>query len=82
MTTETLFSTDRSLRFKIIRPVYEILTVNDAAAEYFEPLEAISSSSQVVRFFGFLGKDTDFFCTILEMVNYDRFNAVSMVYFP
>jgi len=30
MTTQTLFTTDEPLRFKIIRPVYETLTVNDA----------------------------------------------------
>jgi hypothetical protein len=29
--------------------------VNDTAAQYFEPLEAISSSSHVVRLFDFLG---------------------------
>jgi DNA repair protein RadC len=58
MTTETLFSNDKPLRFKIIRPVYETLTVNDAAAQYFEPREAISSSSHVVRLFDFLGRET------------------------
>jgi hypothetical protein len=57
MTTETLFrNDDQPIRFKIIRPVYEVLTVNDAAAQYFEPLEAISSSSHVVRLFDFLGR--------------------------
>jgi DNA repair protein RadC len=58
MTTKTLFSNDEPLRFKIIRPVYETLTVNDNAAQYFEPLEAISSSSHVVRLFDFLGRET------------------------
>jgi hypothetical protein len=41
MTSETLFTDDQPIRFKIIRPVYETLTVNDNAAQYFEPLEAI-----------------------------------------
>jgi DNA repair protein RadC len=58
MTTETLFTNDQPLRFKIIRPVYETLTVNDNSAQYFEPREAISSSSQVVRLFDFLGRET------------------------
>ena len=58
MTTETLFPNDQPLRFKIIRPVYETLTVNDAAAEYFEPLEAISSSAHVTRLFDFLSRET------------------------
>ena len=58
MTPETLLTDDQPLRFKIIRPVYEVLTVNDAAAEYFEPLEAIYSSSHAVRLFDFLGRET------------------------
>ena len=58
MNTETLFTNDQPLRFKIIRPVYETLTVNDAAAEYFEPLEAFSSASHVVHLFDFLGRET------------------------
>ncbi|NOR50900.1 MAG: hypothetical protein GQ530_07725 [Desulfuromonadales bacterium] len=58
MTTETLFPNDEPLRFKIIRPVYKTLTVNDAAAEYFEPLEAISSSAHVTRLFEFLSRET------------------------
>ena len=58
MTSEMLLTNDQPLRFKIIRPVYEVLTVNDKAAEYFEPLEAISSSAHVVRLFDFLGRKT------------------------
>jgi len=58
MTTDTLFRNDQPLRFKIIRPVYETLTVNDAAAEDFEPTEAISSSAHVIGLFDFLGRET------------------------
>lgn len=58
MTTDTLFTNDAPLRFKIIRPVYETLTVNDAAAEYFEPREAISSSTHVISLFNFLSRET------------------------
>ena len=58
MTSETLFTDDHPLLFKIIRPVYETLTVNNNAAEDFEPLEAITSSSHVVRLFDFLGRET------------------------
>lgn len=39
MTSEMLLTNKQPLRFKIIRSVYEVLTVNDAAAEYFEPLK-------------------------------------------
>jgi DNA repair protein RadC len=58
MTTETLFRNDKPLRFKIIRPVYETSTLNDAVAHYFEPLDAISSSDHVVLLLDFLGRET------------------------
>ena len=56
MTIDKLFTDDEPLRFKIIKPVYETLTVNDAAVEYFEPLVAITSSAHVTRLFDFLGR--------------------------
>jgi DNA repair protein RadC len=46
----------KSLRFKIIRPVYETLTVNDQAAQYQDT--HLSSSRDVARLFDFLGKET------------------------
>ena len=58
MTSEMLLTNDQPLRFKIIRPVYETLTVNDNAAQYFDPLEAISSSAHVIRLFDFLRRET------------------------
>ena len=58
MTTDTSLNNDQPLRFKVIRPVYEVLTVNDKAAEYFEPREAISSSAHVIRLFDFLRRET------------------------
>jgi DNA repair protein RadC len=58
MTSETLFINSEPLRFKIIRPVYETLTVNDAEAEYFEPTKTISSSAQVISLFDFLSRET------------------------
>ena len=58
MTSEMLLTNEQPIRFKIIRPVYETLTVNDAAAQYFEPLEAISSSAHVIRLFDFLRRET------------------------
>ena len=57
MNTEILFTDDHPLRFKIIRPVYETLTVNDKSAQCFEPLEAITSSSHVVRLFDLLSRE-------------------------
>ena len=49
MTIETLFeeSDSQPIRFKIIRPVYEVLTVGDQAAEYFQDTGALTSSAEV-----------------------------------
>ena len=46
----------KPLRFKIIRPVYETLTVNDQNAEYQDA--HLSSSREVVKLFGFLSQET------------------------
>ena len=41
MTTETLLTDDHPLRFKIIRPVYEVLTVNECKGH--PPLHVVRS---------------------------------------
>ena len=46
------------IRFKIIRPVYESLTVGDKAAEYFQDTGAITSSAEVNARFAFLREET------------------------
>jgi hypothetical protein len=58
MTTKTLFSNDQPLRFKIIRPVYETLTVNNNAGKYFEPREAITFIVPRCPSVRFLGRET------------------------
>jgi DNA repair protein RadC len=46
----------KTIRFKIIRPVYETLTVNDQNAQYQDA--HLSSSREVVRLFDFLSRET------------------------
>ena len=46
----------KHLRFKIIRPVYETLTVNDQNAQYQDA--HLSSSMEVVKLFDFLSRPT------------------------
>ncbi|MGK2907531.1 MAG: JAB domain-containing protein [Desulfuromonadales bacterium] len=46
----------KSIRFKIIRPVYETHTVNDQNARYLDA--HLSSSRDVVRLFDFLSRET------------------------
>ena len=47
---------EKPISFKIIRPVYETLTVNDQNAQYQDA--HLSSSREVVRLFDFLGRET------------------------
>ena len=56
MTSETLLTNEQPIRFKIIRPVYETLTVNDQNAQYQDA--QLSSSTEVVRLFDFLARET------------------------
>jgi DNA repair protein RadC len=60
MTIETLFeeSDYQPIRFKVIRPVYEVLTVGDKAAEYFHDPRAITSSAEVSARFASLRRET------------------------
>ncbi len=46
----------KPIRFKIIRPVYETLTVNDQNAQYQDA--HLSSSRDVIRLFDFLSRET------------------------
>ena len=60
MTIESLFeeSDSQPIRFKVIRPVYEVLTVGDRAAEYFQGSEALTSSAEVSARFASLREET------------------------
>jgi DNA repair protein RadC len=60
MTIESLFeeSDFKPIRFKIIRPVYEVLTIGDQAAEYFQGSGAITSSAEVSARFASLRTET------------------------
>jgi len=60
MVMETLMeeSDYQPIRFKIIRPVYEVLAVGDKAAQYLKDTEAITSSSDVNNRFAFLREET------------------------
>ena len=59
----------KPIRFKIIRPVYETLTVNDQNAKYQDA--HLSSSRKVVKLFDFLSRETKehFWCVHLDSKN-------------
>lgn len=84
MTIDTLFGTKpgrrpRSLRLKVIRPVYETLAIGDTAAAYLSPLQPFSSAAQVAAFFSFLGRETKEHFLALHLDNKNHLLCLEIV---
>jgi DNA repair protein RadC len=63
MTIETLFGENdgnqtRSIRMKVIRPVWETLTINEVASDYIGGRARFTSSREVFALFNFLKHET------------------------
>jgi len=63
MTLHTLFTDGerkqtRSIRFKVIRPVFETLVVNEVAANYVGRKVRVTTSGEVFSLFSFLANET------------------------
>ncbi len=63
MTIQTLFGENdgkqtRSIRMKVIRPVWETLTINEVAADYIGGRARFTSSREVFALFNFLKYET------------------------
>ena len=69
-TIDTLFGTEevptkpRSIKLKMIKAVYENMTVNDNVTDYLKPHTRYTSASQIFDTFSFLRRETkESFCT-------------------
>ena len=63
MTIQTLFGENegkqtRSIRMKVIRPVWETLTINEVASDYIGGRARFTSSREVFALFNFLKYET------------------------
>ena len=63
MTIQTLFGENdgnqtRSIRMKVIRPVWETLTINEVASDYIGASKRFTSSREVFELFRFLVNET------------------------
>jgi len=63
MTIQTLFgesdgNQNRSIQMKVIRPVWETLTINEVASDYIDGSTRFSSSEDVFALFNFLKYET------------------------
>jgi DNA repair protein RadC len=63
MITETLFSPEnvhcqhKSIKFKVIRAVFDTLTIREAIPDYLDPVKRFTSSQQVFETFSYLRKE-------------------------
>lgn len=85
MTIDTLFGPipsskrQRSLRLKIIRPVYESLKINDMAAAYLEGPPSFSTATQVFDWFQFLRQETKEHFLTMHLNNKNRVLCIEIV---
>lgn len=84
MTTETLFGPKpigkkgKTLRLKVIRPIYESLKVAEVAADYLDTA-SLASAAQVADLFGFLTKETKEHFLALHLNSKNRLLCVEII---
>jgi DNA repair protein RadC len=84
MTIDTLFGPEeviakvRSIKFKQIRAVYEVLTVKEETANYLKPNTRYTSASQVQDTFSFLRAETKEYFVVLHCDGKNRTIAVDV----
>ena len=86
MTIDTLFGPEviaapkpRSIKFKQIKAVYEVLTVKEEIGDYLRPNTRYTSSSQVFDTFSFLQNETKEYFLALHLDGKNRVICVDMV---
>lgn len=84
-TIETLFGPEtvtpkpRSLRFKVIRPVYESLTIKESLPDYLTYNTRVTSSSDIYRLFKFLVHETKEHFITLHLDSKNKILCVDLV---
>jgi DNA repair protein RadC len=84
MTLQKLFTDgegvqNRSLRFKVIRPVYETLVVNEVASDYVGNKARVTSSGEVFSLFRFLANETKEHFLALHMDSKNRVLCIDQI---
>jgi len=70
---------DTTLRFKIIRPVYEELVVSEAVPESIDPKQPISSAAIAFAVFGYLTRETREHFLAVHLDSKNRILAIDCV---
>ena len=85
MTVETLFGPEqvsnkpRSIKFRIIKPVFETLKVNENITRYLSPKERYTSPRQIFETFNFLNHETKEYFMALHLDGKNRIVAIEIV---
>lgn len=85
MTTDTIFGAQqvppkpRTLKFKKIKAVYEIMTIKEDVSQYLQPLTRYSSPQQVFDTFSFLRQETKEYFFALHLDGKNRIICVDEV---
>ena len=84
MTIQTLFSENdgdqtHSIRMKVIRPVWETLTINEVASDYIDGQAQFTSSNEVFALFNFLKYETKEHFLALHLDNKNRILCLDKV---
>jgi DNA repair protein RadC len=83
-TIETLFGTEeipaknRSIKFRIIRPVFETLTIKENVPEYINPKMRLTSPAQIWEMFRWLGRESKEYMIVCLMDGKNRLSAIDI----
>ena len=72
-------SKPHSIRFKVIRPVYETLTIKENVPDYFNPKQRLTDPSAIWEMFKFLGRETKEYFYTLHLDNKNRIICIDLV---
>lgn len=84
MTVDTLFGAEetpnkpRSIRFKVIRPVFETMTVKENISAYIDPKARLTQPSQIWELFRWLGRESKEWMIVLLMDGKNRISAIDI----
>lgn len=85
MIIETLFGPEdvparhKSLKFKVIRAVFDTITVKEAILEYLEPLKRFTTAQQIFETFGYLRRESKEHFLALHLDGKNRLSCIDRV---
>ena len=84
MTVDTIFgeeetpSKPRSIRFKVIRPIFETMTVKENITSYINPKTRLTQPSQIWELFRWLGRESKEWMIVLLLDGKNRLSAIDI----